>query len=411
MEKEEQWCKPEVRKMIEGAKTLYRTFAVQFESALDLSRPNTIESTVDTARSMGIYENAKEIRELIFGRNLTFYGVVYLWDRCCNHCIYCPGNITNRKKTIKTGKRYPLKELTIEEAIQDAKAVMSDGHTHICFLTGSWPGYDQYPLKIKPYLEVFDELDLDEIILNIPPQTLEGFKIIRSAVKKTPLQFRVFQETYNRDVYAQIHPAGLKSDYGFRINSQERALMAGFDNVGLGVLFGLNRHPIEEINGLQRHAEMLERRCGKRPARVCLPNANFPEGIGVDVPFVLERGRYGETGELLEPNVYEKFNELVYALARLAMPMISIVSSERDPSGMLKILDAYATNTSLNVHPVVGRNIEFHRGQKTQKNKDEVHFEQAMVFPRDPEATLKDMRMRGYNPILKAQPPHKRWTL
>jgi len=72
---------------------------------------------------------------------------------------------------------------------------MEDGHTHICYLTGDWPGCGLYPRTIAPYLKTFDKLGLDEIILNVEPQTLEGFKIMRAAVKKTPLQFRVFQET------------------------------------------------------------------------------------------------------------------------------------------------------------------------------------------------------------------------
>ena len=347
------------------------------------------------------------MRELFFDKDIHFYGVVYLWDKCTNYCIYCPGSVQNREKAIEQGKAYPLRELSVKEAIEDTKAVMEDGHTHMCYLTGTWPGYGLYPKKIVPYLKEFDKLGLTEIILNIPPQTLEGFKTIRKAVKKTSLQFRVFQETYNREVYGMVHIAGPKSNFDFRLESQARALKAGFDNVGLGALFGLNRYPIEEIDGLMNHANNLKRRFGKYPIRVCLPTANFLEGIGVSIPYTLERGEYNNYGELIKPNLYELFDELIYALARLAMPNINIVSSERDPPGILKILDKYATCTTLDVHPGVGGNIEHHKSKSERLNKRyksearEVHFEQASVFPRDPESTVLDMIKRGYNPILK----------
>jgi 2-iminoacetate synthase len=266
------------------------------------------------------------------------------------------------------------------------------------------------------YLKELDKLGMQEIILNIPPQTTDGFKIMRDAVKKTSIQFRVFQETYNKEVYAEVHPKGPKSNYNFRIESQARALEAGFDNVGLGALFCLNRYPIEEINGLQEHAEKIKKKFGKYPIRVCLPTANFLEGIGVTVPFVIKRGEYDKSGELLKPEVYELFDELIFALGRLAMPTLNIVSSERDPPGMLKILDKYATCTTLDVHPGVGDNIEHHKAKSEKLKKEyksearEVHFEQATVFPREPKTTIDDMKKRGYTPLLdiiKEKTKHK----
>ncbi len=397
---------PKIKKEISDAKKTYEKFAKRFIRKLDLKNSKSVKETYEEAKKQGIFEKAQKIRELVFGKDIHFYGVVYLWDKCCNYCIYCPGAVQNREKAIKQGKEYPLRELSVKEALEDTKAVMEDGHTHICYLTGSWPGYGLFPKKLAPYLKAFDKLGLSEIILNIPPQTLEGFKILRSAVKKTSLQFRVFQETYNKEVYGKVHIAGPKSNYDFRYESQFRALEAGFDNVGLGALFGLNRYPLEEINGLVNHAEAIKKKFGKYPIRVCLPTANFLEGVGVSIPYTLKRGKYDRFGELLKPEAYELFDELIYALARLAMPTINIVSSERDPPGLLKILDKYATCTTLNVHPGVGDNIEHHKAKSEKVRKRyksgarEVHFEQATSFPRDPKATIEDMKSRGYNPLL-----------
>jgi 2-iminoacetate synthase ThiH len=398
---------PSVKKAINEARKLYDSFSRRFLHKLDLKNSKTIKQVYNQARKEGLFDKARAVRELIFGRDMEFYGVVYLWDKCCNYCIYCPGSVQNRERALKEGKAYPLRELSVKEAVQDTKAVMEDGHTHICYLTGEWPGVGLYPQKMAKHLEELDKLGLKEIILNIPPQTAEGFKIMRKAVKKTSIQFRVFQETYNPDVFARVHIAGPKSDYKFRIESQERALEAGFDNVGLGALFGLDRYPLEEIEGLRAHAERIKKKFGKSPTRVCLPSANFLEGIGCHIPYTLQRGEYDKYGALVKPKDYELFDELIYALARLAMPTLSIVSSERDPPGMLKILDQYATCTTLNVHPGVGDNIEFHKrkseklGYKYKSKNREVHFEQATVFPRDSSSTIQDMRQRGYNPILE----------
>ena len=210
------------------------------------------------------------------------------------------------------------------------------------------------------------------------------------------LQFRVFQETYNKDIYSQMHPKGPKADYNFRIQSQARALKAGFDNVGLGVLLGLNKLPLEESESLRIHAENIKKDFGKYPIRICLPSANELANLGVSIPFILKKGKYSY-GKLIKKESYEKFNELVYALTRLAMPQINIVSSERDTPAMLEILDKYATCTTLNVHPGVGENAKVF--QKIEGKCKKIHFEQTTTFPRNPESVIRRMKKCGYNPI------------
>lgn len=368
---------------------------------IDLENKETIDNAYEHAKNKGIFPLAESIRNLVFGKDIHFYGVVYLWDACINYCVYCPGSILNKKKAFEEGKKYPARELSVEQCILETKKVMEWGHKHVCFLSGSSPGRERFPQKIIPYLRAIDRLGLDEIILNIEPLSKEGMQLIRSAVQRTPLQFRVFQETYNEKTYSELHPGGPKADYNFRIMSQARALEAGFDNVGLGVLFGLYRFPLEEIQKLRYHANFLKTRYGKSPARVCLPSANELKKIHVEIPYVLEKGKYSTNRqEIVEMGTYEKLDELIYALARLSMPTVSIVSSERDEPAMLKILDKYATCTTLNVHSGIGANTGIFR----QESNDEVHFEQTTDYPRYPLFTIKDMKMRGYNPILNSFP-------
>lgn len=366
----------------------YQDFADQYRHVLDLNYVESIEKTYVAAQNAGIFELAATIRKAFFGNDIHFYGVTYLWDMCMESCVYCPAALGNRQKT-----KYKSLALSVDDAVKDVQYIMQDGHRHICVLTGEDPL--RYPPKIlAEYIRAFDQLGLKEIILNVePPANWHDFKLWRSAARDTSLQFRVFQETYNRRKYAEIHPVtkyGRKHNFDNRYYSQELALSCGFDNVGLGVLFGNYNYPIEEIDNLQIHAMELKDKTGKQPARVCLPSAKYLETIQVSIPFSISsiNVEYPNLGKSL----YWKFSEIIYALARLAMPLISIVSSERDESGLLAELDKYATCTTLNVHPGVGDNIRFH--EKTINHQ--IHFEQAPSFSRDPKTMVSAFQSRGY---------------
>lgn len=369
----------------------YKQIQRRFEKVLDLNDHSSIDATFAAFKQEGLFEQAKKVRETFFGRDMHFYGVTYLWDHCIERCVYCPAAIQNRAGV------YKPREMTIDETIEDIQAVLSDGHTRICVLTGEEPR--GHPAQmLGEYLAAIDNLGLEEIILNIDPKTSEDFAVLRQAVHNTPLQFRVFQETYNRELYKEMHPKskGLKWDYDFRRGSQARALRAGFDNIGIGALFGLNSHPLEEVEGLRAHAEDIKTGFGIIPARVALPSANFMDRIGVHIPHTLSKGDYDADENLIELGPYEKVSMITYASAKLGMPALNIISSERDPKGLLEKLDAFASCTTLNVHPGVGDNAKFHRCEMS----DEVHFEQAISFSRDPKATFADMERRGLTPIL-----------
>ena len=258
----------------------------------------------------------------------------------------------------------------------DTQEIIKDRHSHICFLAGDGDLTTNHPERLIPYLQVLDQMDgVDEIILNVTPQTIENFKKWRGAVQNKSLQFRVFQETYNKEIYAEKHPCGPKKNFDFRIGAQARAMEAGFDNYGFGALLGLNPFFLEEIEGIVSHTEKMNARYGIMPARVCLPTANGLEGVN-----------NVET----QIKVSAKANELAYALARLAMPSVSIVSSERDTPEMLRVLDRYITNRTVDVQPSVGGNLEQARNQHRL-------LKQTTVHSTDPQETKEDYAKRGYN--------------
>lgn len=373
-----------VQKEIMASKELYASFMRDFRG-IDLANAEEVEGAYDEAVQRGILDSAERMRNLIFGKDMTTYGVSYISDGCVSTCAYCP--IRADAVDVETGRGIPRKKLSEEDFIADTKEIIKDGHSHICFLTGDGPLTTYKSDRLIPYLKALDSLEgIDEIILNVTPQSTEMFKRYREAVKRKSLQFRVFQETYDRLVYADKHARpskagklGPKANYGFRRESQARAMDAGFDNYGLGILLGLNHRFLEDLDALVSHATELTGRYGKAPARVCLPTANTLAGVN-----------NVETEIRVSPHA----NELAYALAKLAMPETSIVSSERDTPEMLRVLDRYASDRTVDVQPSVGGNL------------DQLRFEgrllkQTTVYPGSPEAVARDYEERGYRLLFR----------
>jgi len=311
----------------------------------------------------------------------------------------------------KIEKRF--KTLNPEEASRDMEGIISIGHQEICILSGEAISVDV--VAVADYVRrALDIPGIKEVILNMGAYTEKQFADIKNQLIIPPgvkLQHRIFQETYNKkdyDYYMKRGPdedsykafgEGIKGkkNWKFRYDSQIAALKAGFDEVGIGALFGLRKHPLKDIKGLQDHAEQIKNakdengnNIGKEPKRCCLPFANNPEvECPVDVKFIVP----GLKDE-------QKIIELIYALARLAMPTVSIVSSERDNPEILKKLDQYANHTTLFVHPEPGENIHSLQELAGVEDKDRVKpVGQAEVVSRRPAEALADWQKRGYNII------------
>ncbi len=213
-----------------------------------------------------IAETAAQVNRAVKKGVVTFYGVVYIHDYCKCHCAYCGDSLhaTNAVRTL----------LTREQFISDVSTLL---HQHplkeICFLMGEdWQRFscDQ----LIEYLQAITPFYREKIILNIPPVTVAQFRKIRAALPDNRLHFRVFQETYDRSVYAQWHLVGPKKDFDWRITAQDRALEAGFDESGHGILFGLNEYPrgnLFEVMAVLAHAQALHERHGKWSQSISFP--------------------------------------------------------------------------------------------------------------------------------------------
>lgn len=220
-----------------------------------------------------IFKCASRVNKRIKGQTITFYGVVYIHDYCINDCRYC-GDSSHA-----SGSRKLLSE---QELITDVKALL---HHHplkeICFLMGEDPGrFNHY--QFVRYLRTISEIYKEKIVLNIPPLSVRRFSKIRDALPNSYLHFRVFQETYDREIYSREHIKGPKKDFDWRLASQSRALEAGFNEVGHGLLYGLN----DKKNGylfdtlaLIAHTRELYKIFGKQSQSISFPRIQPAPGI------------------------------------------------------------------------------------------------------------------------------------
>jgi len=373
---------------IAESRAIFAEFLKDFGTKLDLEDKDSVAEVLKAAKTRGIYDGATRIREYFYGRNVTIYGVSYLSNVCEEKCLFCPmgqsclrderakdklrdPNITPTEKTeneaVIATHESRLKTMTPEEAEQDMAALAAMGHNEICVLAGSALGLSYE--NLIPYVRIaLSQPGIREVSLNLKQfeagelrafleELQDGFQI-PEGVK---LQFRIFQETYDPDVYDHLmqHSDLVhgKRNYSVRYNAQivagevgkalEATGLTGITEIGIGALFGLRRFPIEEIADLQQHAEVIKLLTGIEVKRCCLPFGNEPKDSHVEIPFMIP-GR-SDADEIIE---------LIYALARLAMPTVSIVSSERDGTKLLRRLDRYAPHTTWNVHPYPCGNIE-----------------------------------------------------
>ena len=283
--------------------------------------------------SKKIVELATSINDSLYGKKRFFYGVTYVSDFCISTCKYCGDNICS----LREGRRATL---TPDQLQKDIQGIL-DGDPdiqEICMLSGDNPGItiDKWIEYIAAIFEIYH----NELTLNVAPFNFQEFKLIRKAFPNNKLQFRVFQETYDEDVYRREHPTyfeikdrlssasmrylqqnGIyypyKIDFAYRVQTQERALLAGFDNYGFGVLFGLNdigHKALFETLAMKVHGEYLYRKYGIWPKTISFPRIQPSKGVDTIVP------RYVSDDEL----------ERIIAVCRIMFPYSNMVITSRE---------------------------------------------------------------------------------
>lgn len=227
---------------------------------------------------------AVEIKERFYGRRIVMFAPLYLSNYCVNGCTYCPYHAKN--------KQIPRIKLTQEQIRKEVIALQDMGHKRLAIEAGEDPVNN--PLEY--ILESIDTIygikhkngAIRRVNVNIAATTVENYQKLRDAGIGT---YILFQETYNKESYELLHPTGPKHDYAYHTEAMDRAMAGGIDDVGLGVLFGLEGYRYELV-GLLMHAEHLEAAQGVGPHTISVPRicpaddidtADFSNGVPNDV--------------------------------------------------------------------------------------------------------------------------------
>ena len=254
-----------------------------------------------------IYEIAGEIKQAFYGNRIVIFAPLYLSNYCVNGCVYCPYHMKN--KTI------PRRKLTQEEVRQEVIALQDMGHKRLAIEAGEDPKNNpiEYILEcIKTIYSVNHKNGaIRRVNVNIAATTVENYRRLKDAGIGT---YILFQETYHKESYLQLHPTGPKHDYDYHTEAMDRAMEGGIDDVGLGVLFGLELYKYE-FAGLIMHAEHLEAVHGVGPHTISVPRLKRASDIDPDQ---FDNGISDET--------FEK----ITACIRLAVPYTGIIVSTRE---------------------------------------------------------------------------------
>lgn len=218
-----------------------------------------------------IYDLAEQIKKDFYGNRIVMFAPLYLSNYCVNGCVYCPYHLKN--------KHIARKKLTQEEVAKEVIALQDMGHKRLAIEAGEDPVNNpiEYILDcIKTIYSIKHKNGaIRRVNVNIAATTVENYRKLKEAGIGT---YILFQETYNKESYEQLHPTGPKHDYAYHTEAMDRAMEGGIDDVGLGVLFGLELYRYE-FAGLLMHAEHLEAVHGVGPHTISVPRIKHADDI------------------------------------------------------------------------------------------------------------------------------------
>jgi 2-iminoacetate synthase len=218
-----------------------------------------------------IFRLAEQIKKDFYGNRIVLFAPLYLSNYCVNGCVYCPYHLKN--------KHMPRIKLTQEQIRQEVIALQDMGHKRLAIETGEDPVNNpiEYVLdSIKTIYSIKHKNgSIRRVNVNIAATTVENYRKLKDAGIGT---YILFQETYNRESYEKLHPTGPKHDYAWHTEAMDRAMQGGIDDVGLGVLFGLESYRYE-FAALLMHAEHLEACFGVGPHTISFPRIKKADDI------------------------------------------------------------------------------------------------------------------------------------
>lgn len=261
----------------------------------------------DTELVSEMFEISRKIKEDYYGNRIVLFAPLYLSNYCVNGCTYCPYHLKN--------KNIARKKLTQEEITAEVIALQDMGHKRLAIELGEDPINNPIEYVLESLKTIYSVKHKNGAIrranVNIAATTEENYRKLKEAEIGT---YILFQETYNRKSYEELHPTGPKHNYAWHTEAHDRAMRAGIDDVGLGVLFGLEGYRYE-FAGLLMHAEHLEAAFGVGPHTISVPRIRRADDID---PSTFDNGVDDET-----------FAKIV-ACIRIAVPYTGMIVSTRE---------------------------------------------------------------------------------
>ena len=290
-----------------------------------------------------IYNLAKEIKEDYYGNRIVLFAPLYLSNYCVNGCVYCPYHLKNR--------HIARKKLTQEEIRNEVIALQDMGHKRLAIEAGEDPVNNPIEYILESIQTIYSVKHKNGAIrrvnVNIAATTVENYRKLKEAGIGT---YILFQETYHKQSYEKLHPTGPKHDYAYHTEAMDRAMEGGIDDVGLGVLFGLEMYRYE-FAGLLMHAEHLEAVHGVGPHTISVPRVKHADDID---PAAFDNG--------ISDEIFAK----LCALIRISVPYTGMIISTREskevrervlPLGVSQISGASKTSVGGYVEPETNEDV------------------------------------------------------
>ena len=261
----------------------------------------------DEEKNQEIFKLAEQIKKDFYGNRIVMFAPLYLSNYCINGCTYCPYHLKN--------KHIARKKLTQEEIRQEVIALQDMGHKRLALEAGEDPVHntmDYYLDSINTIYSIKHKNGaIRRVNINIAATTVDDYRLLKEAGIGT---YILFQETYHKESYLELHPTGPKHDYNYHTEAMDRAMEGGIDDVGLRDVFGLDKYRYE-FAGLLMHAEHLEAAFGVGPHTISVPRLKHADDIDPDQ---FDNG--------IDDDIFAK----IVACIRIAVPYTGMIISTRE---------------------------------------------------------------------------------
>lgn len=289
---------------------------------LELDEVAVLTSITDPQLLHELFETARYVKETIYGRRLVLFAPLYISNLCSNECLYCAFRARSKEITRRA--------LNQDEIRREIEILVAEGHKRTLLVAGeSYPkeGFSYILKSIETIYSVkLGNGEIRRVNVNIAPLTSDEFRQLKDAHIGT---YQLFQETYHRQTYRQVHLAGKKIDYDWRVTAMDRAMEAGIDDVGIGVLFGLCDWRFE-ILAMMQHIRHLEAEFGVGPHTISVPRLEPAAGSEMSIH---------------PPRPVSDFDfRKIVAILRLAVPYTGIIMTTRENPEMRR--DTFALGVS-----------------------------------------------------------------